>query len=154
MYSVGNIIYFTPFYFPNGKSGPKEKYFIVLYCDHQNFLFASLPTREDHVPSYEKVRYGCIDISIANFNCYHFPKDYPVTEDDWSFPLNTFVYGNQIGNFDLKIFNDIYKIEGKDYDIIGKLKKEELKLMLKCFANSKSVIGKYRKCFSEILKTL
>lgn len=46
MLEEGNIIYFTPFYFKNGKSTAKPKYFIVLKANVDNKgVLASLPTR-------------------------------------------------------------------------------------------------------------
>lgn len=44
-----NLIYFSPFYFPDGKSAPKEKYFIVLKNQEGNNILASLPTRKDSI---------------------------------------------------------------------------------------------------------
>src|ERR1035437_6799121 len=154
MYTIGNIIYFTPFYFPNGKSAPKNKYFIVLHCEGDEVVVASLPTSVDTVPSYTETKHGCIELPDANFNCYHFPKDHPITDDDWYFDLPTFVHGTQIGTFELKIFNGIYKVEDKDYEIIGELKKEELIALLTCFATSKSVKTKYKHYFSTRLTQL
>jgi len=41
MYTPGNILYFTPFYFPNGGK-EKNKYFIVLATNQEKHLNAPL----------------------------------------------------------------------------------------------------------------
>jgi len=51
MFEDGNIVYFTSFYFPNGKSTPKPKYCILLKSIEGNNIIASLPTRTDSIPN-------------------------------------------------------------------------------------------------------
>jgi hypothetical protein len=53
MYTPGNILYFTPFYFPDGGK-EKNKYFIVLAIHEESTLIATLPTCKDHIPANTK----------------------------------------------------------------------------------------------------
>lgn len=66
-FPAGTIIYFTPFYFPNGKSTPKNKYFIVPHHDDDHWFLASLPTSVDRVPEGIAQRHGCVHLPKAMF---------------------------------------------------------------------------------------
>lgn len=59
MYTPGNILYFTPFYFANGNQS-KPKYFIVLASDGDNLVVVSLPTSQDRIPTFLDKKHGCI----------------------------------------------------------------------------------------------
>jgi len=144
MYTQGNIIYFTPFYFPNGNTC-KPKYFIVLLSEENSLIIAGLPTRVDHVPSFIEKKHGCISNDKINFNCYFFEKNLPITESGWSFPLDTHIYGDEIDFFDKNRFDQIYKVAGVDYEVIGKLKDSELNQMINCFKNSRATLNKVRR---------
>ena len=47
MFEEGNILYFTPFYFKNGKSAPAPKFFIVLKHVDLHSILARLTTKKD-----------------------------------------------------------------------------------------------------------
>lgn len=52
MYLPGTIFYFTPFYFNDGKTASKNKYFIVLCNGKEQMIVASLPSSQDYVPAF------------------------------------------------------------------------------------------------------
>lgn len=149
MYSAGRIIYFDPFYFKSGNPA-KAKYFIVLYNDSHNAIIASLPTRKDSIPANIPFKHGCINVDEININCYHFEANKIITTNNWAFELPTFVYGSQIDTYELHILKDVYRVEGTEYEIIGTLKQDEYKSIIKCFAESKSVKNKYRRIFQTM----
>lgn len=138
MLTPGNLLYFTPFYFPNGNAA-KPKYFVVLKTDNLNTLVASLPTTQNHIPRGVSLKHGCINIDEYNFNCYVFLKNTIVTDNSWAFPFDTFVYGQQVEIFNKEKFEEIYAIEDIDYKLIGKLSKKEFEALKKCILSSSSV---------------
>lgn len=143
MFEEGNIIYFTPFYFPNGKSAPKPKYCIVLKSINGQTIIASLPTRTDSIPNDIPITTGCIELPNINLNSFIFDTTTEVTEYGKFFDFETFVYGHQLDFYSIDLFNDIYRIEGTDYEIFGKLKQEHYNNLLSCLKNSKSVKKKF-----------
>ena len=151
MYTPGNIIYYTPFYFPNGKSACKDKYLIVLFSEGDSVLIAGLPTRTDHIPSFFSKKHGCIKDDSIGLCCYYIEKNRPVTENDWGFPKETYLYGDEIDFFDRNIFEQIYKIPDVDFSIKGKLTDGEFQNMIDCFRNSRTTKrGIRRKLGAEI----
>jgi hypothetical protein len=142
MFTPGNILYFNPFYFKDGTN--KRKYFIVLRSDQPDVIVASLPTSIDHIPGFIPKKHGCINIEKINFNCYLFIKEKVITDNGWSFPIDTYVYGGQVDTFDKGIFEEIYAVEGVDYELKGKLVEIEFENLKKCIINSLSVKRKIR----------
>lgn len=149
MYLPGSIIYFTPFYFNNGKTAPKNKYFIVLCQENEELIVASLPSSQDYVPAYAQKIHGCIDIPEGGFNCYHFSPTKAITTNGWNFPMPTYIYANWIDTYHLNIFQQVYVVEGVDYEIIGRLTQEEFEAIIQCFAFASTTKRKYK----QILKT-
>lgn len=143
MFEEGNIIYFTPFYFINGQSAPKPKYCIVLKAHAENAIIASLPTRKDTIPSYSDRTTGCIELPDINLNTFIFEINTIVTECGKRFEFDTFVYGHQLEVYSKDLFKDLYRIEGTDFEIFGKLKPELYQRLLKCLRDSKSVKKKF-----------
>ena len=144
MYTPGNILYFKPFVFPNG-CNPKNKYFIILQSSEDNILIASLPTSHDHIPGMIKKKHGCIDEPQYRVNCYCFQPDKIITQNNFAFPVETFVYGYQVDRFDKNKFDSMYVIDGVDYIIIGALLEEEYTSLINCIKNSSSVSRKIRR---------
>jgi len=144
MYTPGNILYFTPFYFPDGNQ-PKNKYFIILSDNTHSFLIATLPTSKDCIPSTIEKIHGYIDLPEINFNCYFFKANKSITENKWGFPLDTYIYGEQVAEFNKKSFNAIYAVEGFDYELIGRLVDDEFKCLIECIRNSNSTKRKIRR---------
>ncbi|MBA7556050.1 hypothetical protein ES705_48747 [subsurface metagenome] len=145
MYTPGNIIYFTPFYFSDEFS-PKRKYFIILEVETgNNNILASLPTRSDHVPSSIAKRHGCINKAEINFNCYYFKNDRIITKSVWGFPKETYAYGEQLQLLPIEDLKSKYKIENVDYKIMGKLEDCEFKAIIACMRDSRTVKRKYRR---------
>jgi len=144
MYLPGQILYFDPFYFKNGQSAPKPKYFIVIDNDGDNTVLACLPTRGDFVPSTINILHGCINDDSINFNCYHFEAEKVVCTNGWCFDLPTFVYGSQLDDYKLDLLQEIYQVEGIEYQKVGKLMQDEFEKLINCFYNSGSVKRKLK----------
>lgn len=142
MFEEGNIVYFTPFYFPNGRSAAKPKYCIVLKGLGDKTIIASLPTRTDSIPNGIP-KSGCIELPQINLNSYVFATGTEITVCGKYFDFDTFVYGHQLDFYSVDLFKDIYRIEGTDYEIFGKLKPELYQQLLECLKNSKAVKKKF-----------
>ena len=144
MFEPFNIVYFTPFYFPNGKSAPKNKYYIPILSHGSNAVYAYLPTSKDSIPD-QYFKHGCINIHDKNISCYLFGKDKVITTNNFSFPLNTFVYLYQMNTFDKSVMSNIYTKENVDYEIIGKLRQQEIDNIVSCIVSSKFVSRKVKR---------
>ena len=60
-------------------------------------------------------------------------------QSGWGFPLETYVYGPQVAEFNKTNFESIYSVEEIDYEIVGKLKATEFIAILDCIKNSRTV---------------
>jgi len=100
MYQPGDLLKFSPFVFKNGNL-PKPKYFIVLGHIDDKVLMATLPTSKDHIPADAEVERGCVNISERGVNAYIFSPDDMATST-FSFPRTTFVYGEQVDEYEQK----------------------------------------------------
>lgn len=147
MYTEGKLIFFDPFYFKNGDSKPK--YFLVIKVINDQVILASLPSSKVHLPSYQVINHGCLDIPDARINCYIFEAKCPVTKCGWCFPLNTFLYGLWLDDFSVETLTANHSIEGVDYEVIGELTEQELRNIVECFRNSSSVKRKYKQLLSS-----
>lgn len=105
MYVEGQLLSFTPFVFKNGAT-PKKKYFIVLKYLDNKWMMASLPTSKDHIPSDVGLTSGCINIPERAVNAFVFLPNESVT-DCFSFSLPTFVYGEQVDEYDPKYLDEM-----------------------------------------------
>jgi hypothetical protein len=144
MGGVGDILYFDLFHFKNGNT-PKAKYFIVLKTTGATTILASLPSSRDFRPANSSETHGCVEVAEACFNCYVFKGGFPVTTHNWAFPLDTFVYGQQIDEYEIATLQDIYPLQGLDYKILGRLKDAEFQQLKNCFVQSASVKRRFRR---------
>jgi hypothetical protein len=145
MYSPGAILYFTPFYFSNGNSC-KNKYFIVLGVDGDDMVIASLPTSKDHVPENLTKTHRCINNDAMRINCYFFEKNRKISEcGKFSFPMDTYLYGEHIQSLSRAKLEEIYPLEGKDFISLGLLNDIEFKALKLCLRNSGNVKNKLKK---------
>ncbi len=144
MYVEGNIIYFKPFYFKNGNIA-KPKCFIVLKTIQENILLATLPTSKDFIPEGITIDFGCIELPDSNFNCFVISNTQAITECNKKFDFTTYIYGHQLDIYEISMLKNVYKIEGSDYEVYGKIKFEIFDQLLKCLKTSKSVKYKYLK---------
>lgn len=150
MLEEGNIIYFTPFYFKNGKSTAKPKYFIVLKSNVDNKgVLASLPTRLDSIPTKDAINYGCVELPTIRLNCFVLPNDINITDCGKRFDFTSHIYGHQLDFYDKKLIEEIYPIEGTDYEIWGKIKSEIFKDLIDCLRKSTSVKTKFIKVLNS-----
>lgn len=145
MFVAGQIIYFQPFHFKNGDE-PKNKYFLVLKNIDEITIVASLPTSINNAPSLIDKSHGCINIDERRFNCYVFEKDKCVCDNGFYFDLHTYVYGNQVNNYEKASIskNDTIK-DGVDYKLQGVLTQQEFNDVYQCIVNSDSTIGRIKK---------
>ena len=145
MFSSGNILYFTPFHFPNGNQS-KNKYFIVLANDDDSLIIASLPTSHDHIPVIIEKRHGCINNDEMRVNCYFFESKRIISDcGTFGFPIDTYVYGEQVQMLSLKKLNEAYPQEGKDYLKLASLSKDEFKALRQCLYSSGSTKNKIKR---------
>ena len=149
MLTVGNIIYFTPFYFPNGKSKSKPKYFVVLKVVDGNNILASLPTRNDYIPEKDTIKDGCVELKDIKLNCFVISENTTITQCGKQFDFPTHIYGHQLDTYETKILNEIYQIEGTDYEVYGKMDGTIFKSLIDCLKNSDSVKKKYTRILSN-----
>jgi hypothetical protein len=149
MYTAGSILYFTPFFFKNGNT-PKNKYFIVLGSFGDDLIVAILPTSKDHVPNHLTKKHGCIEDAASNFNCYYFEKSRIISEcNTFAFPIDTYIYGEQVDMMNKSILNAQYQTENKDYIKLGNLSTKEFDWVRECLVNSASVKRKIKKYLME-----
>jgi hypothetical protein len=148
MFTEGVILYFDPFYFKSGHTS-KPKYFIVIKIIEDNVILASLPSSKDYVPAYQTITHGCIELHEASFNCYVFMGGEAVTVNGWAFPLNTFLYGQQLDEYDMKNLQDIYPVKGLDYEVIGQLTDLEFDKVKHCFRTSAAVKRRYKRLLNS-----
>ncbi|WP_028787235.1 hypothetical protein [Terrimonas ferruginea] len=147
MFTAGHIIYFPTFYFKNGNTA-KPKYFIVLRIIDGKTIVASLPTRVNNAPTLINVLHGCINQDDRVFNCYTFEPGRVICDNGFFFDLPTFIYGNQVEDYDVEIFEEVYRIEGIDYEIKGTLNDDEFERITNCIKNSASTKRKIKRLLS------
>ena len=148
MFSPGQIVYFNEFFFKNGNTS-KPKYFIVLANISEQTIVASLPTRTNLAASLITKSHGCINIEERCFNCYAFEANRSIASNGFSFPLPTYLYGDQVEDYEVELLRDLYKIEGVDYEIMGILTAPEFKTIIDCITNSGSIKRKIKRLMSQ-----
>ena len=124
--------------------------FLVLKIIDGDAILVSLPSSVDHLPRNITVIHGCIEIPEGCINCYVFKANVVVTKNNWYFPFDTFLYGQWIDQYSIELLNDIYPIDGIDYDVIGQLTDDELASVILCFSSSASVKRKYKRLLSGL----
>jgi hypothetical protein len=144
MYHAGLILYFPNFYFKNG-AATKAKYFLVLKEVGADLLLVSLPSSVDHLPRFIDQPHGCIEIPEGSICCYIFKAGQVITESQWAFAKDTYLYGEQLDEYEVSMLEDIYPLENIDYEIVGTLTAKELAAIIYCFANSATVKRKYKR---------
>lgn len=147
MFEEGAILYFNPFYFEDGTYKPK--YFLVLKRVEDKLVMASLPTSQDHVPEDKVKSHGCIDDRTINFNCYYFKGGRNIAHNDvsnqeFAFPKDTYVYGFRIAFFDLGLFGKQLANKETEVTVKGKLYQTEFDSLRDCLKHSVSVKRKFR----------
>jgi hypothetical protein len=145
VFSAGNLIHFTPFYFKNGQTAPKNKYFIVLKNKGEGVIIASLPTSINHLPNFLTAKHGCINDDSVGVNCYLFEQNRTICENGFCFPFHTYVHGYEVSDYLISTLEKVYTTENKDYKILGKLKEEELSALIKCIVDSGSIKNRIKK---------
>lgn len=138
-YTEGQLLRFTPFVFKNGAK-PKKKYFIVLKYYDECMILASLPTSKDHLPDNLSMSSGCINIPERAINAYVFLPNESVTRF-FSFPLPTFVYGEQVDEYAQKYLNEM----DTEIEDLGIIHNELFSQLKECLKQSALLKRKFRK---------
>lgn len=146
----GTIVYFPQFYFPDGAPA-KPKYFIHLCSGEPDVLVAALPTRTDRTPANAVKIHGCINAKGAAFSSYYFQPGVPITAEGWFFPdpNPTYIYPRWVGTYKLSIFQDIYSVEGIDYQLVGRLVRSEYEALTACIRNSNDAKMMYKRMLAQ-----
>ena len=121
---------------------------IVLGSDHDDLVVASLPTSHNHIPDNLEKKHGCINNDSMCINCYLFEGHRIISDTGFSFPKDTFVYGEQVQSLSLQRLKETYPHEGINYFKLGNLISDEfeaLKLCLSLSGNIKNKVRKYLK---------
>ena len=138
MFEVGTVLYLNPFYFKNGNTS-KNKYFIILKNIDDRIVIASLPTSICNAPSLININHGCNNDKDRCFNCYAFESSRPICTNGFSFPVPTFIYGNEVEDYEIDILSLNHKIEGVDYTIKGKLNTGDYNDLIICLRQSTKI---------------
>ncbi|MBO7562368.1 MAG: hypothetical protein J6T04_05735 [Bacteroidales bacterium] len=149
MFKEGSILYFKPFYFKNGAE-PKNKYFIVLKNIEDNLLLASLPTSKDHIPSDMTIKFGRCEIREKGVSAFVFMggKDIatePSSTNRFSFPQNTFIYGEQLDTFPLSTIRKQIESKVTKVTLVGILDSDILDDIIGFIKQSCTVKGRFKK---------
>jgi len=147
MFQEKQVLYFKPFYFNNGNTC-KNKYFIVLRNINNKSVVATLPTSKDNAPGLTKPSHGCGNLDDRMYSCYIIEKGRCVCCNGFSFPRQTYIYGNQVDTLDVDIVEETYKIKNVDYEEIDVLTDEEYNAIVKCIMSSPSAKGKIKRLLS------
>lgn len=138
MYEAGDLLKFSPFEFKNGNL-PKPKYFIVLGHIDDKVLMAALPTSKDHVPADAVIDRGCVDIRERGVNAYIFNPNEKVTAT-FSFPRQTFVYGEQIDEYEQKYLDEM----DSSVENLGQIESQTFQDLKDCIKKAQLLRRKYR----------
>lgn len=84
------------------------------------------------------VQHGCLNDAAGCFNCYHFPAGQVICKNGFNFPINTYIYGDEVEDYDLTTMINEY-VEGVDFTVEGELQEEELGRILDCLFISTSI---------------
>lgn len=148
MFASGKIIYFDPFYFKNGNTA-KPKYLIILKLVNNQTIVASLPTRGNHAPQLINKIHGCINVDDRCFNCYAIEKGRIICTNGFAFQLPTFIYGNEIEDYELSIFEEIYLKDERCCKEVGLLLDTEFNALIECVLNSSTTKRKIKKLLQQ-----
>lgn len=145
MFDEGTILYFTPFYFNNPSETPKPKYFIVVKrIDHVAILTA-LPSSKKHLPYDLQTTYGCIELPDSGIGCYVFPVGEQVATNGFAFPLDSYIYGQHLDEYNMDNIFEMYPFPGISYAIKGQLLPDKLVEIIDCLKKSASVKRRYKR---------
>ena len=145
----GTIIYFTPFYYPDGQKAAEPKYFLVLRQLEAELTVASLPSSQPHFPAKLQPKHGCNRFS-GNAGVYKFGSKRIITVDGWGFPLDTFVYPWGVKSYDRAMLKDVYRKEGKDYQVMGRLVEGEFIALITCLNSSSDLPRKMGRLINDV----
>lgn len=142
MFEKGNLYYFKDYIFKNGNE-PKNKFFLVLKTIEKGFIAAILPTKVESLPANIEKNHGCISFPEKCICCYYIPKDIVVTDKNFSFQLDTYMYAQYV--FDETETNLLSTYQIEDIEFKGKLIDKEFDKIIHCFSNSILLPRKFRK---------
>lgn len=139
MFDEGQLLRFEPFAFKNGRE-PKAKFFAVLKHMDETLVMASLPTSKNHVPDSMAVNHGCVNIPENCMSVFVFAPGQPIT-DGFSFPLPTYIYGEQVDEYEVSFLNQMESTMTS----LGQIKPELMQELLDCLKGSSTIKRKYKR---------
>ena len=102
-----------------------------------------MPTKVESLPANIEKNHGCISFPEKCICCYYIPKDIIVTDNNFSFQLDTYLYAQYV--FDESEANLLSTYQVEDIEFKGKLLDEEFEKIIACFSNSTLLPRKFRK---------
>jgi hypothetical protein len=145
MFEEGSIIYFTPFYFNSPSTPPKPKYFIVVKHVSNMTILASLPSSQKHLPISLQSTFGCLEAPDSGIGCYAFREGVPIATNGFAFPLDSYLYGQHLDEYNIDIIAELYPFDKIQYEIKGKLFPNQLKDITDCLKNSAAVKRRFKR---------
>lgn len=145
MFEEGTILYFNTFQFNDSRAISKPKYFIVLKQIGNTSLLAALPSSQKHLPFDLQTTYGCIEIPDSGIGCYVFQASIPVATNAYAFPMDSYVYGQHLDEYNRENITDLYPLENVDYVIKGQLVPDILTQLIDCLKNSATVKRRFKR---------
>jgi hypothetical protein len=140
----GTLLHIPNYVFENGDF--KNKFFLILKEIDGCQLIVSLPSSIEYFPTGTPINHGCIDLAQAQQTTYCFKADYILdTNNNFSFPKDTFLHGCWLKEVDKILFFQTYPIQDFHYEIKGVLDHTELTSVIECFKNSPSVKRRIKK---------
>lgn len=148
MFEEGTIVYFNLFHFTNSTSDSKPKYFIVIKQIDNITILAGLPSSQKHLPYNLQSTYGCINVPDSGIGCYVFQAGVAIATNGFSFPCDSYIYGQHLDEYEIQNINDLYPLESVDYEILGQLVPTKLEEVVDCLKGSSSVKRRFRRYLS------
>ena len=145
MFEEGTILYFNIFQFNDARATAKPKYFIALKNIGNNTLLAALPSSQKHLPFDLQATYGCIEIADSGIGCYVFQAATPVATNGYAFPMDSYIYGQHLDEYNAENITDLYPLENVDYVIKGQLSPDILTQLINCLKNSATVKRRFKR---------
>ena len=90
-----------------------------------------------------------MELPDINLNCFVISEDIEVTTSNKTFNFPTHIYGHQLDSYDLKLMDELYKIEEVDFIVWGKMKENLYQSLIDCLKSSSAVKRKYKRLLSQ-----
>jgi len=149
----GTVLHFKRFQFDGPatvtRPAEKNKFFIVLRNLAGRVVLASLPTSKDRIPAAVEQEHGCMEYPTGDLTAYVFEALEPVATNGWFFPLRTYMYGYQVGEYNYDTLAGNHHGPGREMSVQGRLTAREFTDMVNCLLRSMDLKRRYRKALDE-----